>query len=125
MPGSWVDGADALAVFDATSTALERARAGGGPALLELHVSRMTPHSSQDDDSYRTAAEKQAAMEADPLPRLRQRLFELEALDTTEDEHLWQAAEREMSVAAKEADASPPPSPGRARRYLYNESGEQ
>jgi 2-oxoisovalerate dehydrogenase E1 component alpha subunit len=124
MPGLWVDGADAVAVFDATTTALERARAGGGPALLELHVSRMTPHSSQDDDSYRTAAEKQAAMDADPLPRLRQQLFELGALDAAEDEYLWQAAEREMSLAAKEADASPAPSPGRARRHLFRESGQ-
>ena len=124
IPGRRVDGADALAVFEATSTALERARAGGGPTLLELLVSRMTPHSSQDDDNYRTAAEKQAALEADPLPPLRKRLFDLEALDASTDEGLWQAAEREMSLAAKEADASPLPSPDRARRYLYAEDGE-
>jgi 2-oxoisovalerate dehydrogenase E1 component alpha subunit len=125
MPGSRVDGADALAVFDATSAALECARSGGGPVLLEVQVSRMTPHSSQDDDAYRTPAEKQAAMDADPLPHLRQRLFELGALGKTEDEHLWQAAEREMSVAAKEAEASPAPPPGRAHQHLYSESGGQ
>jgi 2-oxoisovalerate dehydrogenase E1 component alpha subunit len=121
MPGLRVDGSHALAVFDVTSTAIQRARTGEGPTLLELHVPRMTPHSSQDDDAYRTAAEKQTALDADPLPRLRQRLFELKALDTEMDRHLWEAAELEMSLAAKEANASPLPSPDRARRYLFGE----
>ena len=107
-------GQHALAVFQTTSTALERAQAAGAPTLLELLVSRLTTHSSQDDDSYRTAAEKQAALEADPLPLLRNLLFDLEALDASTDAQLWQAAERQMSQAAKEGDASPLPSPDRA-----------
>jgi 2-oxoisovalerate dehydrogenase E1 component alpha subunit len=124
MPGYQVDGSDAFGVFDATSEAVGRARAGGGPTLLELVVSRMTPHSSQDDDSYRTEAEKQAALDDDPMPRARERLFELGALDAEADARLWQLAEREMARAAEEAKASPLPAPERARRYLYAEDGE-
>ena len=124
MPGRRVDGGDAVAVFHATSAAVESARAGGGPALLELLVTRMTPHSSQDDDAYRTAAEKQSALDADPVPRTRQRLFELGALDAEADARLWQLAEREMSLAADKAKKSPAPSPERARRHLYREGDE-
>ncbi len=87
-------------------------------------MSRMTPHSSQDDDSYRTEAEKQAALDDDPMPRARERLFELGALDAEADARLWQLAEREMARAAEEAKASPLPAPERARRYLYAEDGE-
>src|SRR5262249_26298282 len=58
MPGSSIDGTDTLAVYRKCSAALERARAGEGPSLVEVRVPRITAHSSQDDDAYRTDAER-------------------------------------------------------------------
>jgi 2-oxoisovalerate dehydrogenase E1 component alpha subunit len=121
MPGHCLDGADALAIFHATTEAVESARAGDGPSLLELVVPRMVPHSSQDDDAYRTQEEKQQALAADPLPPLRRRLLEIGGLDEETDARLWAEAAREMAAAAEKAKASPLPSPQRARQHLYKQ----
>lgn len=122
MPGSRIDGGDALAVFEATATAVESARAGAGPSLLELVVPRMVPHSSQDDDAYRTDAEKHTALAADPVPPLRQRLFEMKVISTEADERLWHEAGHEAAAAAERAKSYPLPPPERASRHLYAES---
>ncbi|HVS42925.1 MAG TPA: thiamine pyrophosphate-dependent dehydrogenase E1 component subunit alpha [Candidatus Dormibacteraeota bacterium] len=118
MPGESVDGTDAEAVFTATRRAVERARAGGGPSLLELRVPRITPHSSQDDDAYRTDEQRAAAAAADPLPRLRETLIERGLLAIDEDERMVREA-REQVVADEDlALAMPEPTPERARRWL-------
>src|SRR5215212_10326198 len=85
MPGITVDGTDALAVYRATRQAVERARAGQGPSVVEALVPRITSHSSQDDDSYRTEAERAAAEARDPLPRLREELMEYGLLQPGEE----------------------------------------
>ena len=54
MHGIQVDGNDPIAVYKAMKEARERALAGEGPTLIEAVTSRMTPHSSDDDDTYRT-----------------------------------------------------------------------
>jgi 2-oxoisovalerate dehydrogenase E1 component alpha subunit len=121
MPGSRVNGRDALAVFEAASKAVEAARSGAGPSLLELVVSRMVPHSSQDDDSYRTDQEKKEALAADPLPVLREKLLAMGAVDAETDQRMWHEAEREMASAAERAKSYPLPAPERARRHLHAE----
>jgi 2-oxoisovalerate dehydrogenase E1 component alpha subunit len=123
MSGSRLDGADAVAIFRATTEAVESARAGKGPSLLEFVVPRMVPHSSQDDDAYRTAEQKQQALAADPLPPLRRRLMELGGLDEETDARLWDEAGREMAAAAERAKAAPLPPPERALVHLYKEQG--
>lgn len=119
MPGVRVDGTDALAVFGATKEAIGRARAGDGPALIEALVPRMTPHSSQDDDAYRSEAEREAAAAADPLPRLQAELRQRGILTAAEDEQLRQTTRSWVSEAADRALARPEPEPERARRWLY------
>jgi 2-oxoisovalerate dehydrogenase E1 component alpha subunit len=114
MPGVCVDGTDALAVYRATRQAVDRARAGFGPSLIEAIVPRITSHSSQDDDQYRTPAEKAAAEARDPLPRLRAGL-----LEPGEEEQLQRAAHARALAEADRALAQPEPEPGRARRWLY------
>ncbi|MFC3995399.1 thiamine pyrophosphate-dependent enzyme [Nocardiopsis sediminis] len=75
MPGVTVDGNDAAAVHAATREALERARGGGGPTLIEALTYRLEPHSTSDDAGrYRDPAEERAWRERDPLPRLRREL---------------------------------------------------
>jgi 2-oxoisovalerate dehydrogenase E1 component alpha subunit len=119
ISGATIDGSDAPAVFEASRQAVEAARSGNGPSLLEFRVSRMTPHSSQDDDSYRSPDEVEAAVSADPLPRLRTTLIGRGVL--TEQS----AADLEASITAavlrdqERAMAQPEPEPARARQWLY------
>jgi acetoin:2,6-dichlorophenolindophenol oxidoreductase subunit alpha len=70
MPGVVIDGSDADAVFAATASAAARARGGGGPTLIEAKVVRIAGHWLGDSESYRTAEDRAALRDQDPLPRL-------------------------------------------------------
>ncbi|MCC6179421.1 MAG: thiamine pyrophosphate-dependent dehydrogenase E1 component subunit alpha [Chloroflexi bacterium] len=119
MPGERVDGTDALAVYHACRAAMERARRGDGPSVVEVMVPRMTPHSSQDDDAYRTDAERAEAVARDPLPRLRRELLTRGLLDEAGDAALRDEIGRRVVAATDRALAMPEPAPERARRWLY------
>jgi 2-oxoisovalerate dehydrogenase E1 component alpha subunit len=119
MPGVSVDGTDALAVYRATRQAVDRARAGEGPSIVEARVPRITSHSSQDDDAYRSAAEKAETEARDPLPRLRAILLEHGLLDPGEEEQLTRAARARALEEADRALALPEPDGSRARRWLF------
>ena len=119
MPGISVDGTDALAVYRATRQAVERARAGFGPSIIEARVPRITSHSSQDDDLYRTPEEKAAAQARDPLPRLRAELLEFGLLEPGEEAQLMQTAHARAMAEADHAIAQPEPDPARARQWLF------
>jgi 2-oxoisovalerate dehydrogenase E1 component alpha subunit len=119
MPGHSVDGGDAIAVYRATWRALERAREGAGPSFLELRVPRMTPHSSQDDDSYRTTEERQQAVAADPVPNLRRAILERQILGEAEERELLGMIRGEVDADARRAGEQAAPEPSRARRWLY------
>jgi pyruvate dehydrogenase E1 component alpha subunit len=76
MPGVTVDGNDPLAVYEVAKTAVERARAGEGPTLIEAKTFRLMGHVFGDADGYMDKDEKARAMAQDPVPRFRQRLIE-------------------------------------------------
>src|SRR5919199_1379976 len=77
MPGVVVDGNDIFAVYQAARDAMDRARSGGGPTLLECKTYRLRPHSNADDDrKYRSAAEVDAWRARDPILRLEQYLLD-------------------------------------------------
>lgn len=119
MPGVSVDGSDVSAVYAATVEARDRASRGDGPSLIELRVSRIAPHSSQDDDSYRDAAQKAAAASEDPIRRLRSALLDTGLI--TEEDDVYLVAELRQHVLADEdrALAQPEPDATRARRWLF------
>ena len=72
IPGVIVDGADVLACYRAAKEAVDRARRGDGPTLIEAKVIRLTAHSSDDQQTkYRSAEELAALQQQDPLPRFR------------------------------------------------------
>ncbi|MEO6827675.1 MAG: thiamine pyrophosphate-dependent enzyme [Microbacteriaceae bacterium] len=75
MPGVRIDGNDVLAVYRATRDAVETARSGGGPTVIEAMTYRVGPHSTSDDPGrYRSLAEEQSWLERDPLTRFAARL---------------------------------------------------
>lgn len=81
MPGVTVDGNDPLAVYAAAKTAIERARAGHGPTLLEATTFRFNGHVLGDADAYMQKGEKTTAMSRDPVPKYRAWLIEQHIAD--------------------------------------------
>ena len=78
MPGVQVDGNDVLAVQAVTAAAIDRARAGGGPTLIEALTYRMGPHTTSDDPTrYRDDAEVESWRARDPIDRVRKLLQRL------------------------------------------------
>jgi TPP-dependent pyruvate/acetoin dehydrogenase alpha subunit len=112
MPGISVDGNDVLAVYQATKEAVDRARAGGGPSLIEAITFRMGGHSSSDDPArYRDEGQVKMWRERDPLERTRKLLEERGLWDDAKeqaqlDEHMVQ-----ISSAVTQAERIAPPSP--------------
>ncbi len=76
MPGYTVDGNDPIDVYAHAHAAIERARAGEGPTLLECKTFRFMGHVFGDNDAYMTKEEKAEALEKDPLPLFRQKLID-------------------------------------------------
>jgi 2-oxoisovalerate dehydrogenase E1 component alpha subunit len=112
LPGQAVDGTNPVAVFDSVSAAVQRARAGDGPSLIEARVERLAAHSSDDDDSrYRSPAERAAANRRDPLPRFAGRLRRSGILDSATDALLQDRARQQVDDALAAAEASPEPTP--------------
>jgi 2-oxoisovalerate dehydrogenase E1 component alpha subunit len=110
MPGVVVDGNDVLAVRKAVLEACERARAGGGPTLIEAQTFRMGGHSTSDDPSrYVPAEQMEAWKRRDPIQRF-ERFLEASGMWKAGDhEELYGEALAEMSAAASEAQAVGPP----------------
>jgi len=119
MPGETVDGTNAQAVRATTEAAVARARAGDGPSLLELVVPRLVPHSSQDDEAYRTDAEREAAARRDPLVRLRSALVASGIFDDDGIQREKDAVDALVRGDLDRALAEPEPDPSRAREWLY------
>jgi pyruvate dehydrogenase E1 component alpha subunit len=109
LPGEVVDGNDVLAVCEAAGRAISRARAGGGPTLLECKTYRLCGHSRSDPRTYRSKDEEAEWATRDPILRLGERL-KAEGLAT--DESLAQV-ETEVAAAIDDAvafaDESPSP----------------
>ena len=103
MPGRRVDGNDVAAVLSVLGEAVDRARTGGGPTLVEAHTYRMQAHTNADDDTrYREREEVQAWVARDPLTRLRTHLTASGAL-TDELENEIAAGAEEIAAAMRSA----------------------
>jgi 2-oxoisovalerate dehydrogenase E1 component alpha subunit len=112
MPGIQVDGNDILAVYKVTKEAVDRARRGEGPTLIELVTFRMAAHSTSDDPSRYCPPEllKEWA-ERDPLKRFEAFLVKNKVVGQAECDRLAKAAEEEVAEAirAAEKNAAHPP----------------
>ena len=123
IPGVAVDGTDVLAVYEVTRRAVERARRGEGPTLIDALCVRLTPHSSDDDHfRYRTREELAAERERDPLPRYRAYLIESGLLDDDAEGRLRAEVAEEAEAALQAALAADPPRPESALDHTLAES---
>jgi 2-oxoisovalerate dehydrogenase E1 component alpha subunit len=112
IPGIQVDGNDVIAVRQAAEEAIERARAGGGPSVIEAVTYRLADHTTADDASrYRSADELAQAWKHEPIGRLRHYLIEVGAWNKQEEESLIKSCAERVQGATQAylEHASPAP----------------
>jgi pyruvate dehydrogenase E1 component alpha subunit len=110
MPGETVDGNDGPAMYAAAKRAIDRARAGEGPTLLEAMTYRFFGHINGDTMEYMPAEEREAAMAADPVPRFRALLIADKVATEDELAEIEASIEKAIDDAVEFAASSPPPS---------------
>jgi pyruvate dehydrogenase E1 component alpha subunit len=121
MPGYTVDGNDPFDMYAHAHAAIERARAGEGPTLLECKTFRFMGHVFGDADTYMTKEEKEAAMAKDPLPLFRQKLIDTGIATEEQLAELQAKIEAEVQDAIEFGQASEPPSIDELRRDVFAE----
>ena len=109
MPGVTVDGNDPDATYRVARQAVDRARSGGGPTLIEATTYRFMGHLFGDQMPYMPKEELQAAIEADPVPRYRARLIAEGAATEAELDEIDQQLAGELEHAVEAALAAPLP----------------
>jgi pyruvate dehydrogenase E1 component alpha subunit len=140
IPGYVVDGNDVMAVYAVTKEAVERARAGGGPTLIEAQTYRLGAHNTADDPTRYSAKEEREDWERrDPLTRLRAYAINAGLWDKERDEEFAERTYAEIDDAFREAQeraaartpamlfdhvyANPPARLERQRRQIEEEEG--
>jgi 2-oxoisovalerate dehydrogenase E1 component alpha subunit len=124
MPGVVVDGSDVLACYRVAREAIDRARAGEGGTLIEAKVSRLTAHSSDDQQTkYRTAEELEAQKALDPLPRFRSQLHDAGVVGDEGLEAITSEIAAIVDEATTYAEGEPDPDPATATWWVYHEDG--
>ena len=109
MPGVAVDGNDILAVHEATCRAVERARGGKGPTLIECKTLRMKGHAVHDNAEYVPAALLEEWKAKDPIRRFRELLRKEGSLAKAQEDELSRRIRRELDEAVLRAKRSPWP----------------
>jgi pyruvate dehydrogenase E1 component alpha subunit len=109
MPGVVVDGQDVEAVYAAAKEAVDRARNGGGPTLLEFKTYRYRGHSRTDTGPYRPEGELERWLERDPITILKDKMISDGQLDRSEFQEMNQATERLVHSAIEWAKEEPFP----------------
>ena len=123
IPGVVVDGSDVLACYRASKEAVDRARRGDGPTLIEAKVIRLTAHSSDDQQTkYRPEAELADLRSHDALPRFRDQLLEAGVLTDELLATITAEIKAEVDAATDYAENEPDPDPSTAMRWVFAES---
>ncbi len=126
MPGYLVDGNDVLAVYQVVADCVARARAGGGPSLVEALTYRIGAHTTADDPTkYRPPEELELWRPRDPLSRLRKFLMDRNMLSEPEDIQLHEAIRTELQETVVRVEALPPQDPARIFDLVYAEPTPQ
>ncbi len=122
IPGKVVDGMDVIAVREITQQAVDRARLGNGPTLIEAKTYRFMGHSRGDPGKYRAKDELDTWQSRDPIPGYRSYLIE-EGIVTQTLELIEKSVDEEIEDAVKYALAAPDPDPSDTYSHVYAEAG--
>jgi 2-oxoisovalerate dehydrogenase E1 component alpha subunit len=122
IPGVTVDGTDVLGGYAAAREAFERARRGDGPTLIEAKVTRLTAHSSDDQQTkYRSEEELAKEKGHDPVPAFRQQLVDAGVLTPEAEERIRAVITADVDDATAYAESQPDPDPSTAMRWVFAE----
>ena len=125
LPGAAVDGMDPIACYAAVGTAMQRARSGGGPTLVEAKCYRFLSHTTDDDDrTYRSPDEVQARRKDDPVPCFERLLVEHAVLNAEQVEALKRSVLEETNDATDRAEAMVYPDAADLYQKVYAEGWE-
>ena len=119
IPGETVDGMDALAVHGAVKRAVDRARRGNGPTLIEAKTYRWFGHSHSDPRAYRTREEEADWKKRDPVRVMTEHLKSAGWLRDAELEQMGAAVQAKLDQANKFSEASPEPDPRELETDLF------
>src|SRR5256712_6332450 len=117
--GIVVDGTDVLAVYREAKRAIEKARSGGGPTLIECLTLRMEGHAVHDDAFYVPKDMFEEWAKADPIERFRSWLRENANMTDEEEDEIASEVKRTLTDALKRADESPLPEPSQLTEVVY------
>jgi pyruvate/2-oxoglutarate/acetoin dehydrogenase E1 component/TPP-dependent pyruvate/acetoin dehydrogenase alpha subunit len=119
IPGEVVDGMDVLAVRGAVEKAVDRARKGEGPSLIEAKTYRYFGHSHSDPRAYRTKEEEQAYKDRDPIKVLNEEMKAVGLISDEEFESISLAVKAKMKAAMEYSDASLDVDPAELETDVY------
>lgn len=120
--GFVADGNDLLAVYEMAKSAVEKARGGGGPTLIECKTYRYAPHTSDDDDrTYRTREEVEDWKSKDPIPRFEKYLIQNKLVSDSDLEAMREEIKEDLSAAVKYAEEAPFAPPEHALRHVFGQ----
>jgi 2-oxoisovalerate dehydrogenase E1 component alpha subunit len=120
FPGHLGDGNDILESYRLAKEAVDRARAGEGPSLIELRTYRHYSHTSDDDDrTYRSKEEVEEWKQKDPIPRFETYLKSVDLIDDAKIEAMREETKAEVTEGAKAAEEADFPDPGTAADHVY------
>jgi 2-oxoisovalerate dehydrogenase E1 component alpha subunit len=122
FPGVVVDGNDVLACYEVARQAVERARRGEGPTLIEAKTYRFTAHSSDDDDKrYRPAEEVAIWRQKDPVQRYARYLRDAAILTDPVEEEITERVNQQVDEATEYAEQAPDPTPDDLTKFVYKQ----
>ncbi len=120
--GVQVDGNDIFAVYKSVKGAVDKARKGGGPTLIECYTYRLGDHTTSDDASrYRTDRELAEWKKKDPIDRLRKYMENKKIWDKKQEQALQKDVQKKVEDAVKKAESIPKPSIEDIFKYMYAE----
>jgi pyruvate dehydrogenase E1 component alpha subunit len=122
LPAEIIDGNDVVAVHDTVKVAVDRARAGDGPTVIEALTYRQYGHSRADPAKYRPAGELERWMQRDPLLVARDRLTSLR-VEAADIDAADARAAQVVEAAVQEAKDAPPPDPATALTDVWADGG--
>ena len=126
MPGERVDGNDLAALLAVLGSAVDRARDGGGPTLVEAHTYRMQAHTNADDATrYRSADDVERWIPKDPITRMRTYLRALDLLTDEKEQALADEADAIAAAIRKGLNTEVTVNPAELFEYVYTEKTTQ
>ncbi|MDD1792231.1 thiamine pyrophosphate-dependent dehydrogenase E1 component subunit alpha [Enterovibrio sp. ZSDZ42] len=119
MPGYRVSDNDPNAIFSAAGAAIENARNGGGPSLIEIETYRLAGHFMGDAEDYRPSGEKEALIAKDPIPKMKTQLVGAFNWTRSEDDALIAKTQARVDKAIQFARDSEYPNPAEAMDKVF------